>query len=129
MDLMQHFAIWQQNVNKSHTCQHNLISNNELVRKGINILALQEPAMDTNGYTLASRDWTVIYPTLYRKTDNATRTAMLISASMKSDSWRQLDFPLNDVTVIQINREWGKLTIVNVYNDCHNDETIRLLTC
>ena len=30
--------------------------------------------------------------------------------------------------VIQINGEWGKLTIINVYNDCHNDETIHLLT-
>ena len=125
---MQHFVIWQQNVNKSRICQHNLISNNELVRKGINIIALQEPTIDANGYTLASKDWTTIYPTLHRKTDEGTRAVTLIRSSIKSDSWRQLDFPSNDVTVIQINGEWGKLTIVNVYNDCHNDETIRLLT-
>ena len=128
MDLIQHFAIWQQNVNKSHACQHNLISNNELVRKGISIIALQEPAIDANGYTLASKDWTTIYPTLHQKTDKSTRAVTLIRASIKSDSWRQMDFPSNDVTVIQINGEWGKLTIVNVYNDCHNDKTIRLLT-
>jgi endonuclease/exonuclease/phosphatase family metal-dependent hydrolase len=128
MDLMQHVAIWQQNVNKSRICQHNLISNNELVRKGINIIALQEPAIDANGFTLASKDWTTIYPTLHRKTDKGTRAVTYIRASIKSDSWRQLDFPSNDVTVVQINGEWGKLTIVNVYNDCHNDETIHLLT-
>ena len=124
---MQHVAIWQQNVNKSRICQHNLISNNELVRKGINIIALQEPAIDANGYTLASKDWTTIYPTLHGKTDKGTRAVMFIRASLESDSWRQLDFPSNDVTVIQITGEWGKLTIVNVYNDCHNDETIHLL--
>ena len=128
MDLIQHFAIWQQNVNKSRACQHNLISNNELVRKGISIIALQEPAIDANGYTLALKDWTTIYPTLHQKTDKSTRAVTLIRASIKSDSWRQMDFPSNDVMVIQINGEWGKLTIVNVYNDCHNDETIRLLT-
>jgi endonuclease/exonuclease/phosphatase family metal-dependent hydrolase len=38
-----------------------------------------------------------------------------------------MDFPSNNIMVIQINGEWGKLTIVNIYNDCHNDETICLL--
>jgi hypothetical protein len=56
MDLMQHVTIWQQNINKSRICQHNLISNHKLVRKGINIIVLQEPAIDANGYTLALRD-------------------------------------------------------------------------
>jgi hypothetical protein len=63
MELKEHIAIWQQNVNKLRICQHNLISNNELVSKGINIIALQEPAIDANGYTLALRDWMPIYPT------------------------------------------------------------------
>jgi len=53
---------------------------------------------------------------------------MLIRASIKTDSWKQLDFPSSDVTVIQVKGEWGKLTVFNVYNDCHNDNTIRLLT-
>jgi hypothetical protein len=52
---------------------------------------------------------------------------MLIRASIKTDSWRQLDFPSGDVTIVQLKGEWGKLTVVNVYNDCHNDETIQLL--
>ena len=127
MDLIQHFTIWQQNVNKSHICQHNLISNNKLVRKDINIITLQEPAIDANGYMLALKDWMSIYPTLHHKMDAVTRAVMLIRLTIKSDSWRQLDFPSNHITVIQINGEWGKLTIVNVYNDCHSDETICLL--
>ena len=76
MELMQHVAIWQQNVNKSHIHQHNLISNNELIRKGINFVTLQEPAIDTNRYTVASKDWTTIYPTLHCKTDKGTRAIM-----------------------------------------------------
>ena len=128
MDLKEHIAVWQQNVNKSRICQHNLISNNELVSKGISIIALQEPAIDANGYTLASRDWTPIYPTPHRESDSSTRAVTLINASMKTDSWKQLDFPSCDVTIIQLKGDWGKLTVVNVYNDCHSDETIRLLT-
>jgi len=105
-------------------CQHNIISNNDLVRKGISIIALQEPTIDANRYTLASKDWILIYPTLHRKTDQSTRSVTLIRSSIKSDAWKQLDFPSNNVTVIQLRGEWGKLTIFNIYNDCHSDETI-----
>jgi len=128
MDLTDHIAVWQQNVNKSQICQHNILSNNELVSKGISIIALQEPAIDANGFTLASKDWTPIYPTLHRKMDSTTRAIMLIKASIKTDSWKQIDFPSCNVMVIQLKGEWGKLTVVNIYNDCQNDETIRLLT-
>jgi len=125
---MDHIAVWQQNVNKSRICQHNILSNNELVSKGISIIALQEPAIDANGFTLALKDWTPIYPTLHHKTDSTTRAVTLIKASIKTDSWKQIDFPSCDVMVIQLKGEWGKLTVVNVYNDCQNNKTIRLLT-
>ena len=127
MDLTDRIAVWQQNVNKSRICQHGLVSNNELIRKGINIIALQEPSIDANGYMLASRDWVPIYPTLHWKSNAATRAVTLIRESIKSDTWKQIDFPSCDVVVIQISGEWGKLTIANIYNDCHNNETVRLL--
>jgi len=125
MELTQNIKIWQQNVNKSRMCQHNLLSNNQLVREGINIIALQEPAIDPQGYTLAAKDWMIIYPST---TKNVPRAVTLIRANLSSDSWRQLDFPLADVTAIQIKGGWGKLTILNVYNDCGNDKTVRLLS-
>ena len=128
MDQLKYTTIWQQNVNKSRTSQHNLISNNYLVRKGVSIIALQEPSIDNNGFTLASRDWMPVYPTLHHKPDISTRAVTLVRASLNPDSWEQIDFPSGDVVVIQIRGEWGKLTLVNVYNDCNNDETIRLLT-
>jgi hypothetical protein len=46
MAIMGNIKIWQQNVNKSCACQHNLLSNNRLARDQINIIALQEPTMD-----------------------------------------------------------------------------------
>ena len=128
MQLNNRIAVWQQNVNKSRICQHGIVSNSELARTGVSIIALQEPTIDANGYTLASKDWIPLYPTPHGKTDSNTRAVTLIRASIKSDAWIQLDFPSCDVVAIQLNGDWGKLTIINVYNDCRNDETIRLLT-
>jgi exonuclease III len=127
MEMTQNVKIWQQNVNKSRACQHNLLSNNHLINEGINIIALQEPAIDPQGFTIAARDWVPVYPPLHRKTEKTTRAITFVRADLSSDSWKQMDFPSTDVTVIQIKGEWGKLTIFNVYNDCENDETVRLL--
>ena len=128
MDLTDHITVWQQNVNKSRNCQHNLISNNDLINKGISFIALQEPTMDHNGYTLVLRDWTLVYPSTHQSSDNPSRTVMLVNASIRSDTWKQLKFPSSDVMVIQLSGRWGKLTIVNVYNNCNNDTTVWLLT-
>jgi len=124
MDFSNYTTIWQQNVNKSRTSQHNIISNNYLVSKEVSIIALQEPAIDSDGYTLVSRDWVLIYPTPHWKPNMNSRAVTLIRSSLNSDNWKQLDFPSGDVIVIQICGEWGKLTLVNVYNDCNNDNTV-----
>jgi len=128
MDQLKYTTIWQQNVNKSCISQHNLISSNYLVSKQVSIIALQEPAIDNDGFTLASREWVAIYPTLHRKPNTSTRAVTLIHASLNPDMWEQIDFPSADVVVIQLHGEWGKVTIANVYNDCNNDDTICLLT-
>ena len=127
MGLTQNIKIWQQNVNRSRACQHNILSNNHLIREEVNIIALQEPAIDARGFTLAARDWVPVYPPMHQKTEKVTRSIILVRADLSSDSWKQMDFPSTDVTAIQIKGEWGKITIINVYNDCENDETVRLL--
>jgi hypothetical protein len=69
----------------------------------------------------------LIYPTLHWKPNTSTRVVMLVRVSLNPDTWKQIDFPSSDIVVIQIHGEWGKLTLFNIYNDCNNDETIRLL--
>jgi hypothetical protein len=125
---MDRFSIWQQNVNKSPSCQHDIISNKRLVMKGISLIALQEPALSGGGLTISLRDWITIYPS--KHTDNPTnsRSITLIRANVNSESWNQLEFPSSDITVTQITGQWGKITIFNVYNDGECDETISLLT-
>ena len=127
-ELNERLAIWQQNVNKSPTCQHNLLSNNHLVKMDINIIALQEPAINAFNNSIASRDWIPIYPATHGNTPNETRSIILIRASISTDTWNQLDFPSGDVTVIQIKGNWGKLTLFNIYNDGNHNNTITVLT-
>ena len=54
--------IWQQNINKSPTCQHNLLSGNKLTKENIDVLAIQEPAINFNNMSIAAKEWTSIYP-------------------------------------------------------------------
>jgi len=128
VDTTDKLLIWQQNVNKSPTCHHNLISSNHLANMGIGIIALQEPAINSFGLTIAARDWTPIYPTPHGATPDRTRAITLIHANISTDTWTQLDFPSSNVTVMQITGNWGKLTIFNIYNDCDNNDTIKMLS-
>ena len=116
--------IWQQNVNKSKICQHDLISNARLVRENIDIIALQEPAINHLGGTITTKDWTVIYPTTHTAEPQRTRSITLIRSKIITDSWKQLDINTGDVTAIRITGNWGALTLLNIYNDCEHDQTL-----
>ena len=119
--------IWQQNVNKSPTCQHDIISSGSLIDQDVSIVALQEPALNHFDKTIATKDWTPVYPSTHAKNPKQTRSILLIRSSLTTDSWQQLDFPSGDVTAIQLKGNWGKLTIFNIYNDCLHNQTIEQL--
>jgi hypothetical protein len=86
--------IWQQNINKSPTSQHDLISSKYLIDIGANIVALQEPAINHFNKTIAAKDWIPIYPSTHSKQPDKTRSVILVSAMLASDSWQQLDLQL-----------------------------------
>ena len=121
-------TIWQQNVNKLPSCQHDLISNNHLVNMGINIIALQEPAINPFNLTIASRDWLPLYPSTHSDASIRSRAITMIRSNISTDNWTQLDFPSGDVAIVQIKGTWGKITIFNIYNNCNNNDTIKLLS-
>ena len=121
-------TIWQQNVNKSQTGQHDLISSGKLSYAGIDIVALQEPAMNFLGKTIAAKDWIPIYPSTHEKEPGKTRSLMLISATLPTENWEQVEFPSGNVTVLRMTGDWGKMMIFNIYNDCLHDRTIHELT-
>ena len=120
-------SIWQQNINKSHICQHDLISSAILAKKGIDLIALQEPSINNFGNTIASRDWSPVYPTTHGKEPHKTCSVLLIRNNLLTENSKQLDFPSGDVTVVKLNGTWGELTIYNIYNDCNSNDTVHLL--
>ena len=120
-------TIWQQNVNRSPTCQHDLISSAALARRGIDIVALQEPAISKFGTSIASRDWVPIYPTTHSSNPHKSRSLLLIRNNILTEQWKQIDYPSEDVTIIQLNGSWGDLTLFNIYNDCEKNDTISQL--
>ncbi|KII91391.1 hypothetical protein PLICRDRAFT_105097, partial [Plicaturopsis crispa FD-325 SS-3] len=52
--------IWQQNLNKSSKAHFDLI--NSAVHKDYDILAIQEPYLDSFANTKATSKWRVVYP-------------------------------------------------------------------
>jgi hypothetical protein len=120
-------VVWQQNVNKSPTCQHTLLSNNILVKHDVGIVAFQEPAINGFNNSIASKDWISVYPTTHRAHPGKTCTLTLIRSNCSTDAWEQIDFPSGDVTIIALKGTWGKMILFNIYNECTSNETITQL--
>jgi hypothetical protein len=120
-------TIWQQNVNKSGTCQHNLISSVALARQGIDVVALQELAINMFGATIASRDWIPGYPLTHSNAPHKTRSVLLVRSNILAEQWKQVNFPSGDVMVIQLSGSWGNVYILNIYNDCKKNDIIHQL--
>jgi hypothetical protein len=78
MGLKGKIVIWQQNVNKSPTCQHGLLSSDKLTSMEIDIVALQEPAINPFNCMIASKEWIPIYPTTHRDVPSKTRAVTLV---------------------------------------------------
>lgn len=115
--------IWQENLNKSSTAQHCILSG-PFTAKEYDIVAIQEPFIDLLGNTKATPDWNVIYPTQRYSHQERSRAVTLINKRINANNWRQLPFPSSDVTVIQLNGTFGKLTIFNIYDDSKKREVI-----
>ena len=120
--------IWQQNLNKSKTCQLDIIASRRLTAQNIDVLAIQEPYISRQGKTIAARDWVVIYPSTHEKDASKTRSILMVRSNILMDDWEQLEFNSGDVMAIWIKGAWGQLVIFNIYNDCPHNETIKALT-
>jgi hypothetical protein len=120
--------IWQQNVNKSTTCQHDLISSGCLINEKIDIIALQELHINFLNKTIAAHDWIAIYPTIHGSNPECMRSTILICSHILTDSWMQINLPSGDITALQLKGDWGWISIFNIYNDCKHSKTVHMLT-
>jgi hypothetical protein len=114
-------------LNRSQTGQHHLISSSKLTDAGIDIVALQEPAINFLGNMVASRDWIPLYPSTHEKDPKKTRAVILINSRIPTENWEQVDFHSSDMVIIKISADWGQIVLFNIYNDCTHNHTIHEL--
>ena len=116
------FQIWQQNVNKLLESQLDLLES--LRRNKYDICAIQEPYVDFNGKTRANHNWTTIYSNMHQEHPDRTRSVILVNANLLTDAWKQINIEHPDITAIEIQGQFGTLQIINIYNDCNNNNTL-----
>jgi ribonuclease HI/exonuclease III len=117
--------IWQENVNGSLTSQLDTL--NSLKPEHYELILLQEPYADSMRKTRATPYWNVIYPASYYSNTAPFRSVILVNAKLDTNGWKQIEIQNNDITAIQIQGDFGKLTIFNIYNDCEHSRNTKAL--
>ena len=118
--------IWQQNVNKSLEAHQDMLNN--LDPRHVDVVAIQEPYIDFQGYSRGNSHWFIVYPPNHRTLPTRTRSLLLINRRLDSDTWRSLEISLPDITGVQIaSKDGHNILLYNVYNNQDHNRTIHLL--
>jgi len=112
--------IRQQNLNKSLTAQSDMLQ--LLDPDEYDIAAIQEPYLNHNHNSCASRNWFTLYLKEHYAKPNKTRSLMLINKRIPTNKWTQIDLTLSDMTAIQMQTPLGSIILINMYNDVRNSE-------
>ena len=121
----QTICIRQQNTNKSLISQLDLLMS--LRRTDYDICLIQKPYVNFKGMTQANVNWTILYPTTHTAHPDATRAVTLINTRILSDTWTQIPIESPNMIVVIIQGEFGTMRIVNIYNDCNHNKTLKKL--
>lgn len=114
--------ILQINLNKSQTAQDELINS----LQGYDIVLIQEPWVDRNGFARAIQRYHVIYPFGQEKKRLESRAVILLSTEIPSDHYVALQIRSTDVVGVDINcGPAGWIRVVNIYNDCKHDRSLK----
>lgn len=115
-------CIWQQNINGSLDSQHDLLIS---LKTNYDLCLIQEPYIDNFGASRANSHWSVLYPAKHSTDPKSTRSVILVRASIPTDSWTRIDLPTPDITGIEMRGEYGTLQILNIYNNCTNNNSLQ----
>ncbi|KAI0700054.1 hypothetical protein BC835DRAFT_1266883, partial [Cytidiella melzeri] len=92
-------CIWQQNVNKLLEAQLDLL--NAISPNDIDMILLEEPYINSQGFSRGSSHWAMIYPPDHRNPTSSfrrTRSITLISTRINSNIWQPLEVPSRAIT-------------------------------
>ena len=109
----EQLRIWQQNTHKSQTAQDYVI--NTARPEDWDIIALQEPWIDSLGKSRATQYWRVLYPSNYYEEGRARiRSVLLINTNISPDCYSALPIYHSDITGVRFKGPNGNLTLINV---------------
>ena len=126
IDRSTRLRIWQQNVGKSWPATLHLI--NAGLHDDYDVIALQEPYLDSLGNTRASHKWRVIYPTKSAGGRHPYRTVLLINNSISTSICQPMPFPSHDVIAVHFAFPNNPFTLFSIYNDGEHDITVDTLS-
>lgn len=114
--------ILQINLNKSEKAHLDII--NEQVSKNYDIMLIQEPYTTLFNNIRTPSNFSAIYPSNRFTDTSRTRSVIWVNKHLETRNWREVDIQnTKDITAIQLNGEYGKITIFNIYNDCTHSRT------
>jgi hypothetical protein len=119
--------IWQQNAHKSKSAQLHIL--NTASPEDWDIIAIQEPWLDTFSNSRGSAYWRILYPTNHLVDENSrSRSIFLINTNISTDHFSQIDISSADITAVRFFNAEGGLSLFNVYNDCNHNNSIDALS-
>jgi len=119
--------ILQINLNKSSKAHLELY--NRVSKKEWDLVLVQEPHVTTMGNIRTPNSFVAVAPA-DRYKDNApmTRAVTWVSSDLATSSWKILNMPgTNDTVAIQMAGAYGRLTIINTYNDCNHSRMLHVV--
>ncbi|KAL7277809.1 hypothetical protein ACG7TL_002174 [Trametes sanguinea] len=114
--------VWQQNLNKSADATADLL--HSASPENYDLLAIQEPYIDFLGLTRATHHWYVVYPSGHHDTVERSRSVILVSKKLSTNSWSPVNLPSPDVTAISIITGDSTVHLFNLYVDGSHDRAI-----
>ena len=115
--------IRQQNMRTAKDAHLDLFTSD--IHKKADIMLLQEPYFDTYGNTKVSYHWHVLRPTSYKDSEDGIMAVILVNKNISTGQWTQIDIPnTQDLVGLQLTGEYGKVSILNIYNSQHHDATL-----
>ena len=122
----RNLQLWQTNINKSLLSQQDLLIS--LKRNNYNICTIQEPYIDQNGLSRANYQWFTVYPSTHTTAPEATRSILLINTNLLTNDWKQILIPHPDIIAIKLTGTFGKIQLLNIYNNRNNNDTLKHIT-
>ena len=119
-----YLRVLQANVNRSAVAQLALLNTTDPGK--YEILALQEPYLDSNQLTRATPYWVVLYPSPYNTNRSLTRAVLLVNREIFHQV-TQISYNSHDVVAVNIQSPIGLISLFNFYLDGEHSRALGIL--